>query len=215
MPNRDLADIRNHYQRSSLAWENIHDDPLVTLRAWLDDAIQAKLYEPTAITLATVDSMLQPHARIVLLKGIDHGLLFYTNYNSPKGQEIDSNPNVAATLFWPELERQIRIEGRVEKISPEQSDAYFQSRPRDSQLAAVASAQGQVVPDRATLEARFADLQTQYDNQPIPRPDHWGGYRLVPQHIEFWQGRPNRLHDRLMLRRASDVGEWIRERLSP
>jgi pyridoxamine 5'-phosphate oxidase len=215
MPNRDLENIRNHYQRNALDWSDIDDDPLLSLRAWLDDAIQAKLYEPTALTLATIDSMLQPHARVVLLKGIDHGLLFYTNYASPKGQEIDSNPNVAATLFWPELERQIRIEGRVEKISASQSDDYFHSRPRDSQLAAVASAQGQVVANRDVLEARFADLQAQYADQTIPRPDHWGGYRLIPQHIEFWQGRPNRLHDRLMMRRANEVGEWIRERLSP
>lgn len=215
MPNRDLADIRNHYQRAELDWTHLPDDPMAALHQWLKEAISAALYEPTAMTLATVDAQGNPHARILLLKGIDDGLLFYTNYASPKGSELTARPQAACVLFWPELERQIRVEGRVEKISPDASDAYFASRPRDSQLAALASRQGQVVPDRTTLEADFAALCARYDNQPVPRPDNWGGYRLTPMKFEFWQGRPNRLHDRLVFRRDTPDTTWQRERLSP
>ncbi|MBD3767771.1 MAG: pyridoxamine 5'-phosphate oxidase [Gammaproteobacteria bacterium] len=214
MPNRNLADIRIHYQKDALDWDKLAADPLVNLRQWIDDAIADHLYEPTAMMLATVDAELQPHARVVLLKGLDSGLVFYTHYTGPKGQDLAHNPKAALTFFWPEMERQVRVEGRVEKVSAEESDRYFASRPRDSQLGACASAQGQVVANRAELEARFADMAAKFAGKAVQRPDHWGGYRLVPHRLEFWQGRPNRLHDRLVFKRQAD-GVWATERLAP
>lgn len=214
MPNRDLKDIRNHYQRDALDWSDINlDIPLLTIQQWVQEAVATQLYEPTAMTLATVDAQGQPHARIVLLKEIDTGLVFYTNYNSPKGQELAGQPLAACTLFWPDLERQIRIEGQVTMVAADQSNHYFASRPRDSQLGAWASRQGMTVPNRQALEDNFAHQQAQFLGQSIPRPPHWGGYRLQPHSIEFWQGRPNRLHDRLRLRLEN--GHWTHERLSP
>lgn len=213
MPNRNLADIRNHYQRDALDWNNLPDNPFTAFETWMQAAISANLYEPTAMTLATVDDNNQPHARIVLLKGLDNGFIFYTNYRSPKGQDIDHNPKAACTFFWPELERQVRIEGEVQKVSADMSDTYFNSRPKDSQLAACASAQGTVIADRAELENNFNKIVQTFADRPITRPAHWGGYRLIPTRFEFWQGRPNRLHDRLVFRLTNDV--WERERLSP
>lgn len=214
MPNRNLADIRIHYQKDALDWDKLAADPLVNLQQWIDDAIAENIYEPTAMMLATVDSHLQPHARVVLLKGLDTGLVFYTHYTGPKGQDLAHNPKAALTFFWPEMERQVRVEGRVEKVSSEQSDAYFASRPRDSQLGACASAQGQVVADRLELETHFAQVAEQFAGKPVQRPEHWGGYRLTPHRVEFWQGRPNRLHDRLVFKRDSQ-GNWVKERLAP
>jgi len=214
MPNRNLADIRIHYQKDALDWDKLATDPLLGLQQWINDAIAEKLYEPTAMMLATVDAEQQPHARIVLLKDLDSGLVFYTHYTGPKGQELAHNPKAALTFFWPEMERQVRVEGMVEKVSTEQSDRYFASRPRDSQLGACASAQGQVVANRAELEAHFADVAAEFAGKAVQRPDHWGGYRLVPQRFEFWQGRPNRLHDRLVFKRQAD-GVWATERLAP
>jgi pyridoxamine 5'-phosphate oxidase len=214
MPNRDLTAIRNHYQRDALDWDKLDSNPLVSIASWVEEAVSAKLYEPTAMTLATTDHNLQPHARIVLLKEIDAGLVFYTNYLSPKVQELAQNPRAACTLFWPELERQIRIEGMVEKVSTEQSDRYFASRPRDSQLGAWASRQGSLVADRQALEDNFHHFAQRFANQTIHRPDNWGGYRLVPNSVEFWQGRPNRLHDRLRFTLQNNH-TWLRERLSP
>lgn len=187
---------------------------MVNLQQWIDDAIADQRYEPTAMMLATVDAELQPHARVVLLKGLDSGLVFYTHYTGPKGQDLAHNPKAALTFFWPEMERQVRVEGRVEKVSAEESDRYFASRPRDSQLGACASAQGQVVANRAELEAHFADVAAKFAGKAVQRPDHWGGYRLVPHRLEFWQGRPNRLHDRLVFKRQAD-GFWATERLAP
>lgn len=214
MPNRNLADIRIHYQRDVLDWNNISDNPITNLQQWIDDAIRNKIYEPTAMTLATTDANQQPHARIVLLKALDTGLVFYTHYNSPKGQDLANNPKAACTFFWPEMERQVRVEGIVNKVSTAESDAYFASRPRDSQLGACASAQGSTIADRATLEANFAAIAAEFAGKPVIRPAHWGGYRLTPQRFEFWQGRPNRLHDRLVFRQSID-GLWQTERLAP
>jgi pyridoxamine 5'-phosphate oxidase len=213
MPNRDLASIRKQYQRSELDWSNIASNPLSALQDWMNEAIHEQQQEPTAMVLATVDKNTQPHARVVLLKGLDTGLVFYTNYDSPKGNELANNNRAAATFFWPELERQVRVEGTISKVSDQQSDDYFASRPRDSQLAAYASRQGNVIGNRDELDNNFAQLTAQFDNKPIQRPNNWGGYRLTPSRFEFWQGRPNRLHDRLVFRLENDV--WQRERLSP
>jgi pyridoxamine 5'-phosphate oxidase len=213
MPNRDLADIRNQYQKSVLDWQDLPDNPMAGLQMWLQEAISAKLYEPTAMTLATVDAQHQPHARVVLLKGVDAGLIFFTNYDSAKGQELAHNHRAAVTLFWPELERQIRVEGEVEPIDEAESNAYFYSRPVDSQLAASISQQSQVIVNREVLETAFTQAKTLAEQEPVDRPARWGGYRLVPSVMEFWQGRPNRLHDRLRWR-WQDQG-WVKERLAP
>jgi pyridoxamine-phosphate oxidase len=214
MPNRNLADIRIHYQKAALDWDSLSSDPFINLDQWIHDAIAEKLYEPTAMMLATSDNEQQPHARIVLLKGLDSGLVFYTHYTGPKGLELAQNPKAALTFFWPEMERQVRIEGYVEKVSSELSNAYFASRPRDSQLGACASAQGQVVADRRTLEANFAAIAAKFAGKSVERPDHWGGYRLLPNRFEFWQGRPNRLHDRLLFIRQ-EHNDWSTQRLAP
>ncbi len=214
MSNHNLADIRIHYQKDVLDWDKLTNDPLVNLQQWLGDAIESGLYEPTAMTLATVDQNQQPHSRIVLLKDLDTGLVFYTHYTSAKGNEMAQNPKAALTFFWPEMERQVRVEGKVEKLSAEQSDRYFASRPRDSQLGACASAQGQVVANRHALEAHFNQIAAEFAGKPVPRPEHWGGYRLIPHRFEFWQGRPNRLHDRLVFQQQSQGG-WTKERLAP
>ena len=214
MPNRDIANIRNHYQRDALDWAQLPENPMEALKKWLEQAILAKLYEPTAMTLATVDNVGNPHARIVLLKGIDHGLCFYTNYLSAKGQDLEYNHAAALVLFWPELERQIRIEGLVEKIDAIASENYFQSRPLDSQIAASISQQSQIIKDRDELEQLFDVAKEKSNHEPVKRPDHWGGYRLIPNSFEFWQGRPNRLHDRLQWQKKSgDI--WMQQRLAP
>lgn len=214
MPNRNLADIRIHYQKDALDWDKLAANPLENLQHWINDAIAAQCYEPTAMILATTDSEHQPHARVVLLKGLDSGLVFYTHYTGPKGVELADNPKAALTFFWPEMERQVRVEGIVEKVSSEQSDRYFSSRPRDSQLGACASAQGQVVADRFELEAHFARVAADFAGKPVQRPAHWGGYRLLAHRFEFWQGRPNRLHDRLVFKHQAD-DTWSTERLAP
>jgi pyridoxamine 5'-phosphate oxidase len=214
MPNRNLADIRIHYQKDALDWDKLAANPLENLQHWINDAISAQCYEPTAMILATTDSEYQPHARVVLLKGLDSGLVFYTHYAGPKGVELADNPKAALTFFWPEMERQVRVEGIVEKVSTEQSDRYFSSRPRDSQLGACASAQGQVVADRSELEAHFARVAADFAGKPVQRPAHWGGYRLLAHRFEFWQGRPNRLHDRLVFKHQAD-DTWSTERLAP
>lgn len=213
MPNRDLADIRNHYQKSVLDWDSLPAEPMDALQTWLQEAISAQLYEPTAMTLATVDAQGSPQARIVLLKGLDKGLLFYTNYDSAKGRALASHPQAAVVLFWPELERQIRVEGRVEIIEAIDSDTYFHSRPLDSQLAASISQQSQIIANREVLEQAFVSAKKRAERLPVTRPAYWGGYRLVPTYFEFWQGRPNRLHDRLSWQRSGET--WTKARLAP
>lgn len=215
MSDISVADLRVNYTRAGLNEADLPSDPLDLFQTWLAEAIAAELTEPNGMTLATTDQRGYPCARIVLLKGVDsRGFVFYTNYNSDKSQQLLHNPQAALVFWWAELERQVRVEGRVTKVSPQESDAYFQSRPRGSQVGAWVSNQSQVISDRQVLTTRLADLTEKYANQSIPRPNHWGGWRVVPDVIEFWQGRPNRLHDRLRYRLVSS-DNWRRERLSP
>lgn len=210
-----IADLRREYTQHGLSESEVAADPFVQFRAWFDHALSAQLPEPNAMTLATATPDGRPSARVVLLKGFDQrGFVFYTNYQSRKGGELDASPWAALVFFWPELERQIRIEGRVERVSPQESDDYFASRPAGSRLGAWASPQSQVIAGRDVLEQRLSAFTAQYAEQAIPRPPHWGGYRVVPTAIEFWQGRPSRLHDRLRYRRSDDQ-RWILERLAP
>jgi pyridoxamine 5'-phosphate oxidase len=190
-------------------------EPLERVRRWYEEAVAVGLFEPDAMALATATPDGMPSVRIVLLKGIDErGLRFFTNYGSRKGRELDANPRAAVTLHWATMHRAVRAEGAVERLTEEESDAYFASRVRESRLGAWASRQGAPIPDRGTLEAAFADAAARYPGENVPRPDYWGGYRLVPSAIELWQGRPNRLHDREHFVREPD-GSWRSERLSP
>jgi pyridoxamine 5'-phosphate oxidase len=208
-----ISDLRKSYERAELSEEASHADPLQQFDQWLTEAIAAQVPEPNAMTLATVASDLRPSTRIVLVKGYDaRGIVWYTNYDSRKGQELAGNPYAALQFHWIELERVVRIEGRVEKVSAQESDAYFASRPLDSRIGAWASPQSQVIPGRGVLVANAAKYGAQFLLQP-PRPPHWGGYRLAPQAWQFWQGRKSRLHDRL--RYTRDGEEWVRERLAP
>jgi pyridoxamine 5'-phosphate oxidase len=209
----DIAALRKSYEKAELSEEASHADPLRQFDQWLTEAIRAELPEPNAMTLATVGSDLRPSTRVVLIKGYDErGIVWYTNYDSRKGRELAGNPYAALQFHWVELERVVRIEGVVEKVSPEESDAYFASRPLDHRIGAWASPQSQVIDSRAVLVANAAKYAAQFLMNP-PRPPHWGGYRLKPDAWEFWQGRKSRLHDRLRYR--LDGGQWVRERLAP
>ena len=208
-----IADLRKSYERAELDESASQADPLAQFRQWLQEAIAAELPEPNAMTLATVDASLRPSTRVVLIKGLDErGIVWYTNYESRKGQELAANPHAALQFHWVELERVVRVEGRVEKVSGEESDAYYASRPLDSRIGAWASPQSQVIAGRSVLVANAARYGAQFLLQP-PRPPHWGGYRLRPDRWEFWQGRKSRLHDRLRYR--LDGLNWVRERLAP
>ena len=208
-----IADLRKSYERAELGEDASHADPLKQFDQWLTEAIAAQVPEPNAMTLATVGSDLRPSTRIVLVKGYDaRGIAWYTNYDSRKGQELAGNPYAALQFHWVELERVVRIEGRVEKVSAQDSDAYFASRPLDSRIGAWASPQSQVIPSRTVLVTNAAKYGAQFMLNP-PRPPHWGGDRLVPEQWQFWQGRKSRLHDRLRYRQAG--GGWVRERLAP
>ncbi|MEJ5990418.1 pyridoxamine 5'-phosphate oxidase [Ramlibacter sp. PS3R-8] len=208
-----IADLRKSYERAELSEEASHADPLQQFDQWLTEAIAGQVPEPNAMTLATVASDLRPSTRIVLVKGYDaRGICWYTNYESRKGQELAGNPYAALQFHWVELERVVRIEGRVEKVSAQESDTYYASRPLDSRIGAWASPQSQVIPGRGMLVTNAAKYSAQFLLQP-PRPPHWGGYRLVPDQWQFWQGRKSRLHDRLRYRQAG--GAWVRERLAP
>ena len=209
-----LADLRKSYERAALSEDASHADPLAQFAQWLDEAIRAQVPEPNAMTLATVGSDLRPSTRVVLIKGYDaRGIVWYTNYESRKGLELAGNPYAALQFHWVELERVVRIEGLVKKVEPELSDAYFQSRPLDSRIGAWASPQSQVITGRAVLLANAARYSAQFLLQP-PRPAHWGGYRLLPDSWQFWQGRKSRLHDRLRYT-ALGPDTWKRERLAP
>ncbi len=211
--NRDVADLRRNYNQDTLLTAD--PDPWVQFQRWFADACAAPIREPNAMTLATVDRQGDPNARIVLLKGFDQqGLQFFTNMTSAKGQELAHHPHAALVFWWEPLERQVRFRGSVVPLPVELSDAYFRQRPRESQLGAWTSPQSQVIPHRETLEQRFAELAQAYADRDIPRPPHWGGYRLTPHTIEFWQGRPARLHDRLLYTRQPD-GQWHQARLAP
>ena len=208
-----IADLRKSYERAELSEDASHPDPLGQFEQWLNEAIAGELPEPNAMTLATVSSDLRPSTRVVLIKGYDaRGIVWYTNYDSRKGRELAGNPQAALQFHWVELERVVRIEGRVEKVSAQDSDTYFHSRPLDSRIGAWASPQSEVIAGRSVLVANAAKFGAQFLLQP-PRPPHWGGYRLVPDRWEFWQGRKSRLHDRL--RYTLQDGSWLRERLAP
>ncbi|HEY8511314.1 MAG TPA: pyridoxamine 5'-phosphate oxidase [Cyclobacteriaceae bacterium] len=211
----NLADLRREYTRAALELPEGDADPLRLLQSWLDEAIKAEALEPNAMTLSTVNEHGRPRARIVLLKGITDGKLeFYTNYQSDKGLELEKNPACALTFFWPEIERQVRIEGVADRLSPEKSDEYFQSRPRGSQMGAWASPQSTPIANRRILEERFTQLEKKFgQDAPIPRPRQWGGFGVEPYVIEFWQGRANRLHDRICYTRKNNT--WEARRLAP
>ncbi|MDO4969044.1 pyridoxamine 5'-phosphate oxidase [Comamonas kerstersii] len=208
-----IADLRKSYERAELNETASHADPLQQFDQWLQEAIKAEIAEPNAMTVATVGSNLRPSTRVVLIKGYDErGIVWYTNYDSRKGKELAGNPFAALQFHWVDLERVVRIEGRVERVSAQESDAYFNSRPLDSRIGAWASPQSQVISSRSVLVTNAAKYGAQFLLNP-PRPPHWGGFRLVPDRWEFWQGRKSRLHDRLRYELRNN--EWVRERLAP
>lgn len=214
MESPDLARMRSEYARDGLDEAGAGGDPLALFARWLDEAVDAAVHEPNAMALATATRDGRPSSRIVLLKGFDaRGLAFFTGYGSRKGRELDDNPWAAATMLWHPLQRQVRIEGAVTRLSDAESDAYFTSRPRGSQIGAVASPQSEPIPDRRSLERRVAEVEDEFAGRDVVRPPVWGGYRVAIDSIEFWQGRVGRLHDRLRFTRTSDG--WTRERLAP
>lgn len=214
MESPDLAALRAEYAREGLEEADAGTDPVDLFAQWLDVAVTAGIHEPNAMALATADASGRPSVRIVLLKGFDAaGAVFYTNYDSRKGRELVVNPWASAVLLWHQLQRQVRIEGRVERVEPERSDAYFASRPRGAQIGAVASKQSRSVGDREVLETQVAEAERTFDGRDVERPEHWGGYRITLDAVEFWQGRANRVHDRLRFTRVGDG--WSRERLQP
>jgi len=208
-----LAELRKNYSRGSLDEADLDRDPILQFEKWFAQAIEAQLPEPNAMTLATVNAQGHPSARIVLIKGVDaRGFVFFTNYESRKGREMAANPQAALTFMWKELERQVRIEGRIEKVAPEESTAYYETRPLGARIGAWASPQSQVIENRGWLEKRWEELSAEYGESP-KRPPHWGGYRVLPDYLEFWQGRRSRLHDRITYRREGEG--WKLARLAP
>jgi pyridoxamine 5'-phosphate oxidase len=210
----DIKALRREYASRSLDDGTVQDEPLQQFRTWFDEALRSEILDANAMALATVSAAGVPSVRTVLLKDIDaRGLVFFTHYNSPKGTDLVTNPQASVLFYWAPLERQVRVSGQIERLPAAASDAYFASRPRDSQIAAWAAPQSSELPDRATLERRYEQMRVKYDGQSVPRPPDWGGYRLVPDRVEFWQGRPKRLHDRVVYVREQD--EWRRARLAP
>lgn len=213
MNDTDLARMRKTYERTQLQEEHIDSDPIAQLRRWLDEAVQANIADANAMCVSTC-AQGQPSSRIVLLRRLDAaGLVFFTSYFSRKGRELEGNPRAAALFYWPQLERQVRVEGLVDRIPDEESDAYFQSRPRGHQIGAWASEQSEPVENRELLDQRVRDYEQRFEGEAVPRPHSWGGFALVPDRVEFWQGRPNRMHDRLEFTRAG--GGWSLRRLQP
>jgi pyridoxamine 5'-phosphate oxidase len=209
------SELRAEYARGTLDEADVSSDPLVTFARWFDDACAAKVPEPNSMTLATAGADGAPSARIVLLKGFDdRGFTFYTNYDSRKGRELAANPRAALCIHWQPLERQVRIEGTVERVSAEESEAYFRTRPVEAQIGAWVSQQSTPIASRQELERLNRELTERFAGAPVPRPEHWGGLRVVPHAIEFWQGRPSRLHDRILYTRQPD-GSWRLQRLAP
>jgi len=211
---RDLPELRREYAARSLDAGDVDPDPFAQFRRWFDEATGAGVPEPNALTLATATRDGLPSARVVLLKGLDaRGFVFFTNYESRKGVELADNPRAALVFLWHEVERQVRVEGAVERVSKAESDAYFAVRPRASRLGAWASPQSRPVPDRASLAASFAEVSARFGESEPPRPAHWGGYRVIPARVEFWQGRRSRMHDRIAYERAGEG--WSLTRLAP
>lgn len=212
---RPISELRKEYTRAGLHESDAAPDPVDQFHSWFEEALAAGLHEPNAMTLATATPDGKPSARVVLLKGYDErGFVFYTNYEGRKAKELEANPNCTLAFYWGELERQVRVEGHAVRVSEEESDAYFAGRPRGSQLGAWVSEQSRVVGDRKRLEERLRELEVEYEDREIPRPPFWGGYRVEPESIEFWQGRENRLHDRLFYTNPGG-GEWVIQRLQP
>jgi pyridoxamine 5'-phosphate oxidase len=209
-----IADLRREYARARLDEAAVSADPVVEFAHWFDDALKAQVVEPNAMTLATVSGDGTPSARVVLLKGFDErGFVFFTDYRSQKGQELDRNPRAALVLYWPELERQVRITGSTETIAREESEAYFRTRPRPSRISAWVSEQSRVIASRQVLDDRVPDMEKRFSGNEVPLPPYWGGYRVSPETMEFWQGRESRLHDRI--RYVREGARWRIERLSP
>lgn len=209
-----LSEIRKEYTIKSLDINDVSFDPLHQFRIWLDEAVDSEVPEVNAMCLSTLGLNGYPNGRIVLLKELDHGFVFFTNYESEKGQEIAANPKASLTFFWPELERQVRIMGELDKVSGQESDHYFHSRPMGSQIGAWASPQSKEIANREELTARLEEMEKRFSTEPITRPQNWGGYRLIPFRIEFWQGRPSRLHDRICYQKKAN-GDWLISRLAP
>jgi pyridoxamine 5'-phosphate oxidase len=210
-----MNDLPPQYNANSIDEQTVDRDPLKLFQLWLDEAIAAGIHLPEAMTLATATLDGKPSARLVLLKQAnEHGFVFFTNYNSTKAGELDENPQAALVFYWPQLERQVRVEGKVERTSAAESDAYFKTRPRESQIGALASPQSEVIASREVLQQKVAELENLYEGREVDRPEHWGGYRLHPERIEFWKGRTGRLHDRISYERRGDGG-WTISRLAP
>ena len=210
-----LTDLRRDYASRALDESDAHVDPIQQFTRWFDEALKSQLLDVNAMTLATASAKGEPSARIVLLKGADeHGFVFYTNYDSAKGRDLSENPRAALLIFWAELERQVRINGSVTRTTTAESEKYFHSRPLESQISAAISDQSRPVDDRSQLEKRYAEFESKYRGSLVPLPSNWGGYRVRPDTIEFWQGRKSRLHDRLLYTRQAD-GSWARSRLAP
>lgn len=215
MSQKDIQDLRQDYRAASLSEKDIKQDPFIQFDSWFNQARASEMHEPNAMNLATATTDGRPSSRIVLLKGYNaEGFIFYTNYLSRKGKEIAKNPLGAITFWWGPLERQVRIEGTIEKISKQDSEAYFLSRPKGSQIGAVVSPQSQEIEGREALEEKWNKLEKEYEDKDVPKPAHWGGYILKPRLFEFWQGRTSRLHDRIVFKRA-DKNNWKIVRLAP